>query len=546
MKTATTSYRCVRLRVGTRARSIDGRGIAISAGTSAVIVDDAGAQALWTTIEPVLRAGVEPERLMATVPRRGRGVVDGILERLDAHQLLREVEPDAPEIAALAHLETVTRRPGAAARVVAATTVRVTGEGPVAHAVAAHLGALGYACVLMKTYTPEHVAPRASHVLARVERLGPDDAWHDVAFAVGDARTTVVGPRNRDADTGLEDAVLGRLSRFCVPDAPPDPEPLSAALVAAQLALAVLASCGRAVEDDDPPVWPEYLVTTDGVVSEPRPHVALPRLAHDGRVLGVDAWTTSEPHDEHGDPAALEGLSPVWDTALGLIGEPLPLDLPQLPAGLAALVDDEGRTLGGVGSTTAAARLDAAFAALRPVANGPAGHLAGMLGLGTSACAARADAVARLVERSDLGWRPVWREIESFGADVRSLHVALTRHLARPVSVALSASEVGLHRVDVRAPDGELLGRAVACSAGAAAHGALLRAVGFAQWQTSGACLVGRNPVIDVLETRASAVRTQLDRWARAAVGEGLRLVVPERAVDWHRLGVHAVVASWT
>ena len=75
MKTATTSYRCVRLRVGTRARSIDGRGIAISAGTSAVIVDDAGAQALWTTIEPVLRAGVEPERLMATAPRRGRGGV---------------------------------------------------------------------------------------------------------------------------------------------------------------------------------------------------------------------------------------------------------------------------------------------------------------------------------------------------------------------------------------------------------------------------------------------------------------------------------------
>lgn len=575
--------RSVRLRVGTRARTVDGHALAISAGANSVVVDDARAEALWTTLEPVLRAGVEPERLLARVPQRGRDLAAGILARLDAHQLLREVDPDALEIPALVHLEAVTRRPGAAARLVATTTLRVTGDGPVAHDVATHLGAVGYAHVETQPGAPGDLG---GYLLARVERRACDGTWHPVAFALGDARTVVVGPGNRDTDDEVEAAALARLTRGTtvsgaqprstgpqpghhagpqagshsgqtgilpavppgdLPAAPSARDPLTTALVAAQLALAVLASTGRAVEDGPPARWPELLVTTDGVVSEQRTHVALPRLTRAGHLVDVDAWPASRPHDEHGDPAALERLAPVWDSVLGVIGEPLPLDLPQLPAGLAALVDDDGRTLGGVGATTAAARIDAALGALREVASGPAADVGGTLGLGTSASAARADAVARLAERSDLGWRPLWRRIETLGADVRSLHLTLTRHLGRPVSVSLSASEVGLHRVDVRDPDGELLGRAVASGAGAAAHGALLRAVGRAQWQASGTHLVDRDPLIDVLDTRSPAVRTQIDLWALSAVATGaLQLVVPERAGDWATVGLHAVVASWT
>jgi len=537
----------VRLRRGTRARPLDGRGIAISAGAHAVIVDDAGAQAWWTTIEPVLRAGVEPDRLLATVPDGGREVVSGILAQLDAHHLLREVEPAADEVAAFAHLETVTRRPAAAARLVASTTLRVTGDGPVAHAVGAHLAAAGYARVLGQPTTSNPAVAHAPNVLARVERLGAGDAWHGVAFALGDSRTLVVGPGNRDADACLEVAALARLARLGAPEEPAAPESLPAALVGAQLALAVLASTARACDGTAPGRWPEYLVTSDGLVSEPRTHVALPRLVHEGRALDVDAWTSGAAHDEHGDAAALRRLEPVWDPVLGLVGEPMSLDLPQLPVGLAALVDDDGRTLGGVGTTTAAARLDAALDALRLPADGPVGHLAGSLGLGVSASAARADAVARLVERSDLGWRPVWRDLASMRPDVRRLHVALTRHLARPVTVSLHASEVGLHRVDVRDLDGDLLGRAVAADESAATRGALLRAVGLTQWQESGAGLVPAEPAIDVLDTRSPDVRRQVDRWARAAVATGaLHLVEPERAGDWATVGVHAVVASWT
>ncbi|UJP40523.1 hypothetical protein [Cellulomonas palmilytica] len=590
----------VRLRSGTRSRELDGR-IAVSAGSSAVIVDGADAQALWTAIEPVLRAGVRPDRLLAAVPEHGRAVVAGILERLDAHQLLREVEPPTEPVPALDHLEAVTRRPAAAARLVASTTLRVRGAGPVVRSVVAHLGAAGYARVVEQPEPqqpeaqhpeaqqpqpqhpgPQHPTPRSSAgsvpatvpapvpglVLARVERQAADESWRPVAFAAGDARTVVVGPCDRDADERLEAAALERVARSggheppgttgdrSAPrpgvrpqgpgeddEAPSAPEALLAELVGAQLALATLDSSAREVEPAPPAPAPRYLVTTSGLVSERRPHVALPRLGRDGRVLDVDAWAT---RDVPADPVALARLEPVWDPVLGAVGEPLPLDLPQSPVGLAALVDDEGRTLGGIGTTTAAARVDVVLDALR-VPAGPAVHRAGSLGLGVAAAAARADAVARLVERSDLGWRPVPLDQLTLDAQASRLHTSLTRRLGVRVGVGLARSSSGLCRVDVRDADGELLGRAVATSPAAAAAGALLRAVGLAQWQSSQAALVTPDPVLDVLDTRSAPVRAEVDAWARAAVAAGaVQLVEPDRADGWGGVGVHAAVASWT
>ena len=390
-----------------------------------------------------------------------------------------------------------------------------------------------------------------------------------VAFAGRDLRTVLVGPRNRDADAALELAALDRLARPAVSDgpagpagpagsdvpgapavdrAPAAPGPLLGVLVGAQLALAMLGSTARAARDGSAPgTRPEYLVTTGGLVSEPHPHVTLPRLTDHGRPLDVDSWRSGVPHDENGDPAALDLLEPVWDSVLGVVGQPLPLDLPQLPVGLAALVDDEGCTLGGVGTTTAAARLDVVLGALRVVAGGPPGALRGSLGLGMSAAAARADAVCRLVHRSDLPWSPAPLDTATLGADVRRLHAALTLQLARPVSITLTVLGRGLHRADVTTADGEPLGRAVAVSAGAATQGALLRAVGLTQWQRSGAHLVAPDPEVDVLDTRTAAVRTEVDTWARAAVAAGaLRLVGPDRSEGWAAVGLHAAVASWT
>lgn len=527
----------VRLRTGTRSRVLKGRGIAVSAGASAVIVDGAGAQALWTAIEPSLRSGIEPQRLLAAVPEQGRDVVSGILTQLDENHLLRELEVPDDGVAAIAHLEAVARRPVAASRLVAATTLRVTGNGPVARAAAAHLAAAGYADIVDQVRTEPDV-------LARVERRGPDGGWEPVAFAVGDTRTVLVGPRNRDADAALEHEACAVLAGGPVPGAP-GTETLLGTLVGAQLALVVLGSSARVADGTPPGRWPQYLVTTGGLVSEPRTLVGLRRLALDGRQVAVEGWAQVAGHDEHGDPAALDRLEPVWDTVLGGVGQPLPLDLPQLPVGLAAIIDDEGRACGGIGATTAAARLDVVLTALRPVAGDPTTGVS--LGLGTSAEAARAEAVARLVDRSDLSWRSVQPDPADLGIDVRRLHAALTLQFAEPVTVAHAETATGLYRVEVRDMAGELLGRAVATGAGAAAHGALLRAAGRAQWATSAADLVPRNPHLDALDTRTSAVRTQLDAWARAAVAAGtVVIVVPDGADDWAGVGLHAALASWT
>jgi len=539
----------VRLRAGTRSRDLDGRGVAVSAGASAVVVDGVGARALWSTIEPALRTGVEPDVLLASVPDDGREVVAGILAQLDRHHLLREVEPAADDVPALAHLEAVARRPAAAARLVATTTLRVTGTGPVAATAAAHLLAAGYPEVVTRAEEPPRApaTPRtgSARLLARVERLGPDDAWHPVAFAAGDERTVLVGPRDRDADALGEAAALARVGRADADDGPPAPQTLLGTLVGAQLALAVLGSSARAADGTTPPRWPSYLVTSGGLVSEPRTHVVLPRLGADGRVLDVDAWADTAAGGS--DVLALERLEPVWDPVLGAVGEPLPLDLPQLPVGLAALVDDEGRTLGGIGTTTAAARLDAVLGALRVVAAGPTGHPGGSLGLGTTPAAARADAVARLVERSDVGWRPAPVDRGALGPGSRRLAAALTRQLGVPALVTLAVAGTGLRRADVRDRDGALLGRAVATTTGPAVHEALLRAVGLVQWQSSHASLVAPDPVLDVLGTRTPAVLAEVDGWACAAVASGaLQVVEPRHADGWGTVGVQAAVASWT
>jgi hypothetical protein len=503
-------------------------------------MDGAGAPALWTAIEPVLREGVDPELLLAALPAEGRDLAAVILARLAEQHLLREVEVgmSAPGVPALAHLETIARRPVAAARLVAATTLRVVGNGPAARSAVAHLAAAGYAEVL-----PESREEPA--LLARVERQEADGRWSPVAFAVGDARTVLVGPRNRDGEPALERAALLALARHGDPGAVADGGP--GTLVGAQLALAVLASSARA--EEVPPVgrvepaWPEYLVTTGGLETETRTLVGLGRLTLEGPSVRLDAWTWGDGHDEQSDPAALDRLEPVWDPVLGVVGRPLPLDLPQLPVGLAAIVDDEGRTRGGIGTTTAAARLDALLTALRSVAAAPSGAL----GLGTSPEAARAEALARLVARSGLRWQAVRPDPDRIGADARLLHAALVLHLPEPPIVAHAETATGLHRVDVRDANGDLLGRAFATGAGAAAHGALLRAVGRFQWTGSDAGLVSREPDLDTLDTRTPGVRRQLDAWACTAVAAGiLTLVLPTGAEAWASVGLHTAVASWT
>lgn len=421
--------------------------------------------------------------------------------------------------------------PGRAARLVGATALRVDGDGPVARAAAAHLAAAGYAHVDLGSGT-------GPGVLARVTRRGPDGTWRPVAFAVAGARGVLVGPRNRDADIVLECAARAAVHR----DGDDAVAGLPGALVGEQLAHAVLASTARTVGGGPVARWPEYLVTTPDLATRPRTLVGLRALGPGGRPVRPDAWDGRPGPDER-EGVVLDRLAPLWDAVLGVVAAPLPLDLPQVPVGLAAVVDDDGRTRGGVGWTTAAARLDAVLAALRPVAGGSATGWA--LGLGASAGAARAEAVARLVDRTGADWRERDPGTAVRGAEVAALRAVLVRSAGAPVRVVHAAGPGGLRRVDVLDRTGTLIGRAVAPGSGAAAGGALLRAAGRLRW--SDARLVTPEPDLDPLDTRSAAVRDGLDAWARTAVAAGeLRLRVPDGAERWAGAGLHAVAASWT
>lgn len=544
----------VRLRSGARSRALDGRGVAVSAGDDAVVVEGPDAGALWAVLEPVLRDGVDRGRLLADFGEPTRRAVQAILDRLDEHQLLRSVEPVAHDVAAAAFLETVARRPAAAATLVGVTPLRVRGAGPVARSAAEHLVRAGYAQVTLESGSDDDAAADAVHV----DRLAPDGAWYPVAFAMSAGATTVLGPRNRDADASLEAAVRARLGERAAADEPAAPH----ALVGTQLALVVLTATARAADGrPGPRAWPEYLVTTSGLVSEPHPHAILPPLAAPAADPGPATagpaptaddeardWTPPAGFPHHADQAdvpdedALTRLAPAWDPVLGVVAEPVLLDLPQRPVGLAALVDAEGRTRAGIGTGTAAARLDAVLAELRAVAGEPAGWTTG---LGTSTDAARVDAAVRLVERAELGWQPHRLQAPAYGLVAQQRLDVVAGVLGYAPHVALAAA-AGLCRVDVRAADGTLLGRAVATTPGAAATGALLRAAGTLQWRTSHTALVTTTPEVDPLDTRSPGVREQVAQWLAGPGAQLVRVAVPAAARSWQGVGLRAVVAAWT
>lgn len=199
----------VRLRRGTRTRDLEGRGVAVSTGGAAVVVDGANAVRLWAAVRPVLESGVDPDALLAAVPPAGRAVVAGLLDRLAEHDLLREVEDAPPEVpaATLDHLESITRRPHAAARALLAARLRVryTGSREVAEAAATNLAQAGFTPLpdVVRAGAGDAWAGAGATTGATVVERQDGDAWVPVAFVAGTGDRRLVGPRDQDATPEL-------------------------------------------------------------------------------------------------------------------------------------------------------------------------------------------------------------------------------------------------------------------------------------------------------------------------------------------------------
>lgn len=546
----------IRLRRGARVRATRGRGIAVSAGEVAVVLDGAAGESLWSAVEPALRRGVTRESLLHAVPAAARSALVKMLDELDRQGLIREVEPSCADGPALEHFEAVTRRPVAATRCLADCELRVAGRGRLVAVVAQHLrdaGAARVAEAVEAVQAAEAVDPDARCDLLVERRDG--GGWLPVVCALGNGVYSIVGPRNRDLEPGDVEAVVRCLQRG---HSTQSRRGLHDALVAAQVALLTLGSIARSVEDAAPTAtWQEYLVTNTNLVAEPRPCAILPSLCFSARSPQPAPSVPLAPTVPIAPTAALAQLEPLWDTVLGVIAEPQALDLSQLPVALAVATREGDATIAGIGVTTAEARLDAVFELLR-CRQERMPHAA--FGIGETTMAARIAAFVSLIDapadstaeaRRDDGDGPAdtrWVEVEArcerLSALGRRLHAALTLRFGHEVVVAAATHTrlLGLLRAEV-VVDGVMLGRAYATEPEHAVVGALLRATGAVQLRHDPNEAAAVAPVVRALAARCIEGAEALDAWIQEC--EELRVLEPVGAQQWRRAHLETAVVSW-
>lgn len=361
-----------RLKSAVRARSLASEGVALSMGATAVVVRGSRADTVWRALEPALRAGFHRSDLLDRFPEAGRPFLAGILDQLEEHRFLRDLEPEPASLteaerAAYPHLESVTHRPYAALAALRTSAVRVRSSCPLVEAaVRRALARAGFG----EVHADTGPVPEAPVLLtARLSPIrGAAEAEHVVAAGDG---LWLTGPRDRPGTPDLS----GRLRAwFAGREGDPDHrEPDAAALgvtrslVAAQLALALVAQVARGVSGPGtapaPGPGPEFMVTTDELVSEP--HTLLVTEPLDPRVrlplpeTAPEEFAPAEPLEV---PDRLDAVTHLWDRVFGPVAPPAPGNLSQLPVGLAR----SGRHAGH-GLTTALARENALVNALHEV-----------------------------------------------------------------------------------------------------------------------------------------------------------------------------------
>lgn len=523
----------VRLRRDAWTEATDEK-VTVGATGKAIVLEGRSASTLWRALEPVLRRGFSRGALAGSVPPGGRAAVENLVVRLGEEDLLRAVEEDRGDVPEelISYYEARIVAPVAAARYAATSELRVSGPAGTADRVVEWLRDVGVDNV---TTCGDPGDPTG----AVVERREPGGGWSLLAFAATSGEAAVVGPTNRRGTRELYDDA--RQLAVAQGRQGPDDE-LAEVLRASQLVLCVLDSLAAGLSADSETQWPEYFVSAGGFVSERHTRISLPELDPDRT---ADAGTRYGPSTRE-PTEALDEFVDLWDPVTGIIGEPLPGDLDQIPVGAAV---SRGRDCHhyGTGITTAAARIDAMFAALRH--ERIRGRTNATVGIGLTAEQARADAAIRLVAQFASSWHHEMWEGQTATDRARRLHAAITLRAGLPIVVDVAEKD-SLVRFRIREIDGEeTIGTCLAPDMDAAVEGALLRAAGWAQTisrprrdrdTSHGATtpIVSRDP----LESRSSAVVESVGRWLP---GSGILWSVPEGADVWARAGLVAVSARW-
>ncbi|GAA1092377.1 hypothetical protein [Nocardiopsis metallicus] len=529
----------VRLKSAVRARSLAAEGVALSMGSTAVVVRGAQADTVWRALEPTLRAGFQRSALLERFPARGRPFLAGILDQLAEHGFLRDLEPEPDSLteaerAAYPHLESATRRPYAALAALRASVVRVRSSCPLLEAeVRRALARAGFGEVQADT----EPAPQGPILLT----ARPGEAGGGAEYVVAaDGGLWLTGPRNRPGTPDLSGRLRAWFTGRETDPAHREPDDsalrITRTLVAAQLALALVGHVARSVSDTAVPDDPEFMVTTDELVSEP--HTLLVPDPLDPAAswpLPAPAPRDTAPAEPLEVPDRLDAVTHLWDRVFGPVSPPAPEDLSQLPVGLAR----SGR-YAGCGFTTAQARENALVNALQQVVWRAPEHVpqAGT-GLGLTPVAAIGAAVGDLVLRApEERWKDV--DLPSPSPAARRLWTALTLRLG--VTAELRLQELdgsGIRRAQVVSGHGELRGASAAPEPDACVQEALLRAVAKARLAEE-----APDAVLPTASTGTEAVASALARWA-FETGR-VRVTAPGGADGWRSRGVHAAVAAWT
>lgn len=527
-----------RLKSAVRARSLAEEGVALSMGATAVIVRGAQAETVWRALESTLRAGFERDTLLERFPERGRPFLEGILDQLEEHGFLRDLEPElvdpSPvEQAAYAHLESLTRRPYAALKALRQSMVRVRSSSPPLSAeVVRALQRAGFGNV----HVDPCPAPKGPILLTtRLESADGEGAEHLIAAGRG---LWSVGPRNRPLSPDLSERVVAWFTGLENEHRVPDEAVLrlTRTLVAAQLALALVAHVARTAEGAQPDLDPEFMVTTDELVSEP--HTFL--LAAPLNPTELERTSAPDPAEPPEVPELLDSVTHLWDRVFGPVAEPLPGELPQLPVGLALAGE-----VAGCGLTTAQARLDALVGALHRVVWLPTDAPAGR-GLGLTPVAAIGAAVGDLLQGlPEERWKDMG--VPDLSPTARRLWAALTLRFGVPAELVVHRwDDSGPHRAQVfvrsskdsAVPKRPLAGTSVAADVDSCVQEALLRAVAATQ-------LTEEAPHVDLptTATGTDVATASLTRWAFET--GTIRVFTPTGADRWRELGVHSAVATW-
>lgn len=567
----------VRLRSTARSRTMPARGVAVSAGGDAVIINGGSAETIWSVMEPLLMAGCDPEELIGRFPTQGRPLIRSIMEQLDEHDLLREVETHesipADNSSLEEYFEQLTRRPRAAAARMARTAIGITGTCAVLNeAVRLAFTEVGFA-----TVTTTHIPATDDGVNTVLVHRSPLDAEGArpaaaegvlTVLAVSGGGWHAAGPTNAQPFPQDVEAVH-RWVRTKVPMRDrTDPEPdiggiYAFNLVAAQLALAALNAVAREIEavemSAQPPLEPaqvlaarpQFMVTSPSLVSEPHPVTTLtPLNPSNGEVWHPTQVGTPESTDD----SVLDALEPLWAGLFSRFAGPTPGSHEQLPLGMAeaGTVDAgvPGRLVAGTGLTTAEARLDALSVAATDLALNDFSPIDGgfaqdTLTVSWSREAAAADATVGMLDRH-AQWHPVGTPEELFSPRTRRMWAALVLryHRTLRMETAALANDQTLHRCRVSV-DGRWTATGIAVTPEAAAEEALLRAAGITQFSVNSVEASGSEtaPPRSLAPMLASS-RTGILAWAKRNP-QLIGYRIPSGAEYWSRVGLYPVVTAW-